>query len=291
MANGSRLAGRPRIETGNHASCDNRASRFFSATLISSVRFSGFRKQQALPHSGHAGQFAEDASGTAEATAMAAAAEATAAAGAGAAAAAAAEATAAAAQATAPTSTGQRQQKELKRHNKQRYGHMKLINTYTKPGMLPPTPHLPALVPTLLTALLVMNLTGCITEPEAEDPGTKEEEYTPPPVIQMEIGTDDAVDLIEVTSDYQSNYSKALVGICLVKESAGQWAKSLGVNQREANLDGAEGYGNCRYVSPGQVNLYFWKAKLFGVMTEVGDRQFDFTNYGGHKVYFKWHRD
>lgn len=131
-------------------------------------------------------------------------------------------------------------------------------------------------------------LFGCARSPTAPDP-TNTGANTPP-TLDILMTTSDPADTILVSSQ-PANYP-TWVRLCLTVTSTSGWWKGIGVDQTQPTIQGSSADGEqCTNVGPEVVSLTFWKAKAFGIHTEVGTGAIDLTQYAGNTVTFSWSSD
>lgn len=133
-----------------------------------------------------------------------------------------------------------------------------------------------------------MILFGCAKSPTTPDSGSTKDKA--PPALDIFLSTGDPADTIEVWSGSTTNTSS--VRLCLDVTSASGWWKGIGIDQTEPTIQGAAADGEqCAYISPEVARVTFWKAKAFGVHTQVGTGSIDLTKYSGYEVHFSWLAD
>ncbi len=131
-------------------------------------------------------------------------------------------------------------------------------------------------------------LIGCSGSPTA--PNSANKGTNPPPALDLVMTTNDPLDTIAVTSQ-SANYPGE-VRVCLLVTSSSGWWKGIGLNQTQPTIQGSTADGiQCANMGPGIVHLTFWKAKLFGVHTEVGSNVIDLSAYANNVVLFSWRSD
>ena len=80
--------------------------------------------------------------------------------------------------------------------------------------------------------------------------------------------------------------------VCLQVQTESGWWKGIGLNLYEPTLEGERRDGlKCTTISPGRIDVAYWKAKAFGVHTYVGTRSLDLRQYMNHEVMFTWKKD
>jgi len=128
---------------------------------------------------------------------------------------------------------------------------------------------------------------ACQTTPPLEvDTGVEA-----PPALNLNLLTDDGADRIDLATSPMAGAAGQLV-ICLEVRTASGWWKGIGINSVEPNVQGEASDGiQCTAASPGQLSLTFWKAKGFGVHTQVGTRTVDLSRYASHRVRIVWRQD
>ena len=109
------------------------------------------------------------------------------------------------------------------------------------------------------------------------------EDTTPPPQLSLVLHTDDDADSIKLLSDDKNDGSQ--LRVCLSVSTASGWWKGVGINRTSPTVEGTLDDGvQCADTRPGVVSFTFWKAKGFGVHTQVGNRVVDLSGYGGQRV-------
>lgn len=126
----------------------------------------------------------------------------------------------------------------------------------------------------------------------------------PPPIpapvpIATQLKTDDDSDLI-ITVTKPASYpdnkfleGRNMVRVRLVVEEGGDgWWKGMGFNQENPTIEGAEQGGAQSATIPADLAyVTFWKAKVFGVHTKVGEQNLDFSTLAGYEVTFTWKKE
>ena len=145
---------------------------------------------------------------------------------------------------------------------------------------------LKAAMRTVRLGLIPFGLAGCTIQlPEGMGQDPKPE--LPPP-MDFYIPTGDNADRVHVVSEPVGG---TVVTLCLELVNL-TWWKGLGVGQDQPTLEVLDDNKiRCTDVQPMQVNLTFWKAKMFGVHTRLGSAALNLQGYGGHKVSLRWTAD
>ncbi|MFB3132459.1 MAG: hypothetical protein ACE10K_08055, partial [Rhodothermales bacterium] len=114
--------------------------------------------------------------------------------------------------------------------------------------------------------------------------------------LPVSLRTDDAADRISMESTYDealANEPGGRVRVCLeVAATSSGWWKGIGLDSTQPTLEGERSDGiQCTEILSGRKQVTFWKAKAFGVHTNVGVRRVDLSDRAGYKVVFKWIKD
>lgn len=112
-----------------------------------------------------------------------------------------------------------------------------------------------------------------------------------PPPLNFAIPTGDNADRVQVVSNLGDDQGETTVQLCL--ELVGiTWWKGLGVGRTEPTLEVQDSKTySCTAVAPEQVAITFWKAKMFGVHTQLSSAILNLAGYGGHRVSLRWSAD
>lgn len=112
-----------------------------------------------------------------------------------------------------------------------------------------------------------------------------------PTPLNIIVATDDQADQIEIKTTPR-DMTGGRLQVCLQVQTKSGWWKGIGLNQSEPTLEGERSDGlKCTTISPGRIDVAYWKAKVFGVHTYVGTRSLDLRQYKNHEVMFTWKKD
>ena len=164
--------------------------------------------------------------------------------------------------------------------------HTKLQNPPEKPGC--PSRKTSKAVSALAIALIaVIGVSACKVQ-------KGQRVATAPALAQMDqsFGTQDGADLIRAVSDNAPTARPDKVQICIHNQTQSGWNKGLHWEpSNKPHYLVSKGQEACDYYNPTNRPMYFWKAKTLGIMTMVGQKQFDFAPYRGRTIRFYWQRD
>lgn len=106
-------------------------------------------------------------------------------------------------------------------------------------------------------------------------------------------GSNDGDDIRAYSGPSPNAVPSDRVEVCLeVGEASTGWWKGLGLNTKNPTIAGDRGDGiQCTQVSAASTNVYYWKAKGFGVHDPVGSEAIDLSNAGGKRFTIKWVKD
>jgi len=140
--------------------------------------------------------------------------------------------------------------------------------------------------PVVLLSLFCLLAIGCDTMTSEMN-----ETESPPEQLRATVSTDDQADQIEVTTGPTGGIAGRM-RVCLEVETESGWWKGLGLNEPEPTIEGEKSDGRkCTTISPGRIEVAYWKAKGLGIHTHVGTRSIDLRVYGDHEVSFTWQKD
>ena len=112
-----------------------------------------------------------------------------------------------------------------------------------------------------------------------------------PAPLNIIVATDDKADQIQIKTTPREG-TAGRMQVCLQVQTQSGWWKGIGLNERSPTLEGERHDGlKCTTISPGRIDIAYWKAKVFGVHTYVGTRTLDLRPYKDHEVMFTWKKD
>jgi hypothetical protein len=150
----------------------------------------------------------------------------------------------------------------------------------------------PATRTLLWLGALAFGVAGCTLQiPEGLGAPAPTPEAEAPRPLNFTIPTGDNADRVQVVSKAGVNPGGTTVRLCL--ELVGlNWWKGLGVGRTEPTLEVQDSKKvACTDVEPGQVPVTFWKAKTFGVHTQLSSAILNLAGYAGHGVTLRWSAD
>ncbi len=112
-----------------------------------------------------------------------------------------------------------------------------------------------------------------------------------PAPLNIIVATDDKADQIQIKTTPREG-TAGRMQVCLQVQTQSGWWKGIGLNEYAPTLEGERRDGlKCTTISPGRIDVAYWKAKFLGAHTYVGTRTLDLRPYKDHEVMFTWKKD